>query len=182
MSLVISYQCSVTNIGLIFGQCTVTCDSGIITRQVICVNYHQQINENYCDPEGRPSKEQECNMPPCPAVYHTPKIHEHPSHFPEAGYPPIHHPLDNTNQWNHPSVGGYQWRTGPWGAVRKLCFSILIYLTCVYTFVEMLSQCRVGEMWHYEKYIQFKIWLLCNFNFQILLLNNSHLQISSFEC
>lgn len=144
MSLVISYQCSVTNIGLIFGQCTVTCDSGIITRQVICVNYHQQINENYCDPEGRPSTEQECNMPPCPAVYHTPKIHEHPSHFPEAGYPPIHHPLDNTNQWNHPSVGGYQWRTGPWGAVRKLCFSILIYLTCVYTFVEMLSQCRVG--------------------------------------
>lgn len=131
MSLVISYQCSVTNIGLIFGQCTVTCDSGIITRQVICVNYHQQINENYCDPEGRPSKEQECNMPPCPAVYHTPKIHEHPSHFPEAGYPPIHHPLDNTNQWNHPSVGGYQWRTGPWGAVRKLCFSILSYL-CIY--------------------------------------------------
>uniref|UniRef100_G1NB35 ADAM metallopeptidase with thrombospondin type 1 motif 20 n=1 Tax=Meleagris gallopavo TaxID=9103 RepID=G1NB35_MELGA len=115
------YQCSVTNIGLIFGQCTVTCDSGIITRQVICVNYHQQINENYCDPESRPSKEQECNMPPCSPVYHTPKIHEHPSHFPEAGYPSIHHPLDNMNQWNHPSGGGYQWRTGPWGACSSTC-------------------------------------------------------------
>nr|XP_027312792.1 A disintegrin and metalloproteinase with thrombospondin motifs 20 isoform X5 [Anas platyrhynchos] len=102
--------------------CTVTCDSGTVTRQVICVNYHQQINENYCDPEGRPSKERECNMPPCPPVYHhTPRIHDRPSNFPEIGYLPIHHPQDNTNQWNHPSVGGYQWRTGPWGACSSTC-------------------------------------------------------------
>uniref|UniRef100_A0A663MXA9 ADAM metallopeptidase with thrombospondin type 1 motif 20 n=1 Tax=Athene cunicularia TaxID=194338 RepID=A0A663MXA9_ATHCN len=99
-----------------------TCDSGIVTRQVICVNYHQQINENYCDPEGRPSKEQECNMPPCPPVYHhIPNIHDHPSNFPEIGYLPIHHPQDNINQWNRPSVGGYQWRTGPWGACSSTC-------------------------------------------------------------
>uniref|UniRef100_A0A8B9M7D3 Peptidase M12B domain-containing protein n=1 Tax=Accipiter nisus TaxID=211598 RepID=A0A8B9M7D3_9AVES len=102
--------------------CTVTCDSGIVTRQVICVNYHQQINENYCDPEGRPSKEQECNMPPCPPVYHhIPKMHDHPSHFPETGHLPIHHPQGNINQWNRPSVGGYQWRTGPWGACSSTC-------------------------------------------------------------
>ncbi|XP_014726621.1 PREDICTED: A disintegrin and metalloproteinase with thrombospondin motifs 20 [Sturnus vulgaris] len=102
--------------------CTVTCDSGIVTRQVICVNYHQQINENYCDPESRPPNEQECNMPPCPPVYHhVPKTHDHPSHSPEIGYLPIHPPQDNLNQWNHPSVGGYQWRTGPWGACSSTC-------------------------------------------------------------
>ncbi|XP_043404916.1 A disintegrin and metalloproteinase with thrombospondin motifs 20 isoform X2 [Chelonia mydas] len=105
--------------------CTVTCDNGIATRQVVCVNYHQQIDENYCDPESRPSKEQECNMPPCLPVYrHIPKMHDHPSHFPELDYPPIHrghHPQDNVNQWSHPSVGGNQWRTGPWGACSSTC-------------------------------------------------------------
>ncbi|XP_075786355.1 A disintegrin and metalloproteinase with thrombospondin motifs 20 isoform X3 [Pelodiscus sinensis] len=105
--------------------CTVTCDNGIATRQVVCVNYHQQIDENYCDPESRPSKEQECNMPPCLPVYrHTPKIHDHPSRFPELDYPPIHkgqNPQDNVNQWSHPSVGGNQWRTGPWGACSSTC-------------------------------------------------------------
>uniref|UniRef100_A0A8C3P7I2 ADAM metallopeptidase with thrombospondin type 1 motif 20 n=1 Tax=Chrysemys picta bellii TaxID=8478 RepID=A0A8C3P7I2_CHRPI len=77
--------------------CTVTCDDGITKRQVVCVNYHQQIDENYCDPESRPSNEQECNMPPCLPVYH------------------------NVNQWSHPSVGGNQWRTGPWGACSSTC-------------------------------------------------------------
>lgn len=135
--MVINYQCSVTNFGFIFGQCTVTCGSGIVTRQVICVNYHQQVNENYCDPESRPSKEQECNMPPCPPIYHhIPKTHDHPSHFPEIGYLPVHHPQDNINQWNRPSMGGYQWRTGPWGAVRIYFYYIFICsLTCVLTFL-----------------------------------------------
>lgn len=138
MSLVINYQCSVTNVGLIFGQCTVTCDSGIITRQVVCVNYHQQINENYCDPEGQPPNEQECNMPPCPVVYHrVPKPDDHPSRFPNIGYFPIHHPQDN--------MGGYQWRTGPWGAVRNLFVSTLICsLTCALTFLAMFLQYRFG--------------------------------------
>uniref|UniRef100_A0A8C8RHX3 ADAM metallopeptidase with thrombospondin type 1 motif 20 n=1 Tax=Pelusios castaneus TaxID=367368 RepID=A0A8C8RHX3_9SAUR len=105
--------------------CTVTCDNGIATRQVVCVNYHQQIDENYCDPESRPSEEQECNMPPCLPVYrHIPKMHDHPSHYPELDYPPIHkghNPQDNGNQWSHPSVGGNQWRTGPWGACSSTC-------------------------------------------------------------
>uniref|UniRef100_A0A8D0GRT1 ADAM metallopeptidase with thrombospondin type 1 motif 20 n=1 Tax=Sphenodon punctatus TaxID=8508 RepID=A0A8D0GRT1_SPHPU len=73
--------------------CTVTCGNGVITREVICVNYHQQIDENYCDPEGRPSKEQECNVPPCLPIYrHIPKIHDRS-----------------------------QWRTGPWGACSSTC-------------------------------------------------------------
>ncbi|XP_067420282.1 A disintegrin and metalloproteinase with thrombospondin motifs 20 isoform X3 [Emydura macquarii macquarii] len=105
--------------------CTVTCDNGIATRQVVCVNYHQQIDENYCDPESRPSKEQECNMPPClPDYRHIPKMYDHPSHYPELDYPPIHkghNPQDNVNQWSHPSVGGNQWRTGPWGACSSTC-------------------------------------------------------------
>lgn len=124
MSLVTDVWCCITNIGLIFGQCSVTCDSGIVTRQVVCVHYHQQINENYCDPEGRPAHEQECNMPPCLPVYRQiPKTNYHPRHFPELDYPPLHkghHPQKNINQWSHPSVSGYQWRTGPWGTVSKL--------------------------------------------------------------
>ncbi|KYO47658.1 A disintegrin and metalloproteinase with thrombospondin motifs 4 [Alligator mississippiensis] len=105
--------------------CSVTCDSGIVTRQVVCVHYHQQINENYCDPEGRPAHEQECNMPPCLPVYRQiPKTNYHPRHFPELDYPPLHkghHPQKNINQWSHPSVSGYQWRTGPWGTCSSTC-------------------------------------------------------------
>lgn len=107
------------NVGLIFGQCTVTCGNGIVTRQVVCVNHHQQIDENYCDPEGRPAKEQECNMPSCQPVYR----HEYPGHLIDQDYPSIHkvhHSQDNTR--NLPSPGGNQWRTGPWGAVSKLLF------------------------------------------------------------
>uniref|UniRef100_A0A8D2ISN2 ADAM metallopeptidase with thrombospondin type 1 motif 20 n=1 Tax=Varanus komodoensis TaxID=61221 RepID=A0A8D2ISN2_VARKO len=97
--------------------CTVTCGNGIVTRQVVCVNHHQQIDENYCDPEGQPAKEQECSMPPCQPVYrHALDIHEHPSH---QDYSPIHkvHHLHDT----HHSPQGNQWRTGPWGACSSTC-------------------------------------------------------------
>ncbi|XP_053114058.1 A disintegrin and metalloproteinase with thrombospondin motifs 20 isoform X2 [Hemicordylus capensis] len=104
--------------------CPVTCDNGIVTRQVVCVNHHQQIDENYCDPEGRPAKEQECNMPPCQPVYrHIPDINEHPSHL-DQDFPPIHkvhHSQDNVNPRNHHSARGNQWRTGPWGACSSTC-------------------------------------------------------------
>nr|XP_056702477.1 A disintegrin and metalloproteinase with thrombospondin motifs 20 [Euleptes europaea] len=98
--------------------CTVTCGNGIVTRQVVCVNHHQQIDENYCDPEGRPAKEQECNMPPCRPVYH----HDYPGHLVDQDYPSIHkvqHSQDSAR--NHPSPGGNQWRTGPWGACSSTC-------------------------------------------------------------
>ncbi|XP_034983887.2 A disintegrin and metalloproteinase with thrombospondin motifs 20 isoform X1 [Zootoca vivipara] len=102
--------------------CTVTCGNGIVTRQVVCVNHHQQIDENYCDPEGHPAKEQECNMPPCQPVYHhNPDTREHPNH---QDYPPIHkvhHSHDNVNSRNHHSPQGNQWRTGPWGACSSTC-------------------------------------------------------------
>lgn len=125
-----------------------------MTRQVICVNYHQQINENYCDPEGRPAKEQECSMPSCPPVYrHVAKIHDHPSHFPEVGYLPIHPSRDNLNQWNRPSAGGYQWRTGPWGAVRN--FLEYINLFC-HMCVNISRSVIAVQIWSKEKHIHFK--------------------------
>ncbi|XP_077194718.1 A disintegrin and metalloproteinase with thrombospondin motifs 20 isoform X4 [Paroedura picta] len=98
--------------------CTVTCGNGIVARQVVCVNHHQQIDENYCDPEGRPAKEQECNMPTCQPVYR----HEYPGHLIDQDYPSIHkihHSQDNTR--NLPSPGRNQWRTGPWGACSSTC-------------------------------------------------------------
>uniref|UniRef100_A0A803TLW5 ADAM metallopeptidase with thrombospondin type 1 motif 20 n=1 Tax=Anolis carolinensis TaxID=28377 RepID=A0A803TLW5_ANOCA len=103
--------------------CTVTCGNGIVTREFVCVNHHQQIDENYCDPEGHPAKEQECNMPPCQPVYHRiPDKHEHPNH---QDYPPINkvHPSHgNVNSRNHhSSPQGNQWRTGPWGACSSTC-------------------------------------------------------------
>uniref|UniRef100_A0ACB8FPN3 Uncharacterized protein n=1 Tax=Sphaerodactylus townsendi TaxID=933632 RepID=A0ACB8FPN3_9SAUR len=94
--------------------CTVTCGNGIVTRQVVCVNHHQQIDENYCDPEGRPAKEQECKMPPC--------HHEYPGYLVDQDYPSVlkvQHSQDNAG--NHPSPGGNQWRTGPWGACSSTC-------------------------------------------------------------
>ncbi|XP_054845182.1 A disintegrin and metalloproteinase with thrombospondin motifs 20 [Eublepharis macularius] len=98
--------------------CTVTCGNGIVTRQVVCVNHHQQIDENYCDPEGRPAKEQECNMPSCQPVYGP----EYPSHSVDQDYPSVHkvqHSQDSAR--NHLSAGGNQWRTGPWGACSSTC-------------------------------------------------------------
>ncbi|KAM6437992.1 A disintegrin and metalloproteinase with thrombospondin motifs 20 [Liasis olivaceus] len=102
--------------------CTVTCGNGIVTRQVVCVNHHQQIDENYCDPEGHPAKEQECNMPPCQPVYHyNPDLHEGPSHQDYSPTEKVHHSQDHVNSKNHHSPSGNQWRTGPWGACSSSC-------------------------------------------------------------
>ncbi|KAH0616617.1 hypothetical protein JD844_027870 [Phrynosoma platyrhinos] len=90
------------------GLCTVTCGNGIVTREVVCVNHHQQIDENYCDPEGHPAKEQECNMPPCQPDYrHILDIHEHPSH---QDYPPIHNVDPSHGNCSSSCAGGFHHR------------------------------------------------------------------------
>uniref|UniRef100_A0A8P0PCS8 ADAM metallopeptidase with thrombospondin type 1 motif 20 n=1 Tax=Canis lupus familiaris TaxID=9615 RepID=A0A8P0PCS8_CANLF len=101
--------------------CSASCGHGKTTRQVLCINYHQPINENYCDPAVRPLIEQECNLAACPPMYsHFPSSSEQPSHFPGRNFPLTHKPEDNQNQGVYPSIRGNQWRTGPWGSVSCL--------------------------------------------------------------
>ncbi|XP_019508609.1 PREDICTED: A disintegrin and metalloproteinase with thrombospondin motifs 20, partial [Hipposideros armiger] len=102
--------------------CSASCGHGKTTRQVLCIKYHQPINENYCDPEVRPSIEQECNVAACPLTYSNfPSSSEQPNRFPGRNFPLTHKPEDNQNQGVHPSIRGNQWRTGPWGSCSSSC-------------------------------------------------------------
>uniref|UniRef100_A0A8C5W708 ADAM metallopeptidase with thrombospondin type 1 motif 20 n=1 Tax=Leptobrachium leishanense TaxID=445787 RepID=A0A8C5W708_9ANUR len=104
--------------------CPVTCGSGRIIRQVICVHYHERIEDTSCDPENRPSKEQECNMAPCKAYNHYDDNRDYPVRVPQPENNPTYREYDepiNDNQRNKPSTYGTQWRTGPWGACSSTC-------------------------------------------------------------
>ncbi|XP_041966432.1 A disintegrin and metalloproteinase with thrombospondin motifs 20-like [Alosa sapidissima] len=93
--------------------CSVTCGVGQSTRQVVCSNYHQQVDESFCHPEERPSTEQECAASPCPSAYQ-PRSNNPPYSPHDPGYHPGH------SAWNVPSAAN-QWRTGPWGACSSTC-------------------------------------------------------------
>ncbi|MEQ2163482.1 hypothetical protein GOODEAATRI_030575, partial [Goodea atripinnis] len=95
--------------------CSVTCGIGRATRQVVCSNYHQPVDQSFCNPDERPSAEQECNTAPCPSVYNRQHIYEQPYGYPQD---PGHHP--GHSSWNVPSADN-QWRTGPWGACSSTC-------------------------------------------------------------
>ncbi|MGH0146091.1 UNVERIFIED_CONTAM: hypothetical protein FKN15_035149 [Acipenser sinensis] len=104
--------------------CSVTCGLGGSTRQVVCSNYHHQIDEGLCDPDDRPPSEQECIAAPCPSLYHLFPSNQ-PAHFPSVDYqrPHLDHPPQDSashNNWNVPSADN-QWRTGPWGACSSTC-------------------------------------------------------------
>ncbi|XP_064200825.1 A disintegrin and metalloproteinase with thrombospondin motifs 20 isoform X1 [Anguilla rostrata] len=95
--------------------CSVTCGRGRYTRQVMCSNYHQPVDEGFCDPDKRPEMEQECGAPPCS------RYRLRPNDQPHADYPSNHpgnHP--GHSSWNVPSAE-HQWRTGPWGACSSTC-------------------------------------------------------------
>lgn len=94
-----------------FPQCSVTCGVGRATRQVVCSNYPQPVDQSFCDPDERPVTEQECTAAPCPSVYHRQRINDQPYEYPQD---PGRHP--GHSSWNVPSADN-QWRTGPWGAV-----------------------------------------------------------------
>uniref|UniRef100_H3B3P8 ADAM metallopeptidase with thrombospondin type 1 motif 20 n=1 Tax=Latimeria chalumnae TaxID=7897 RepID=H3B3P8_LATCH len=108
-----------------WSSCSITCGEGRVTRQVICTNYHHHIDENLCDPEDRPTQEQECSMPRCPSTYNRfPTNQDSIAHFPQLDYPQPHidrSQQDSAKHWNIPSSGGSQWRTGPWGACSSTC-------------------------------------------------------------
>ncbi|XP_046889139.1 A disintegrin and metalloproteinase with thrombospondin motifs 20 [Hypomesus transpacificus] len=94
--------------------CSVSCGIGRATRQVMCSNYHRQVEESLCNQDDKPTTEQECTAAPCPSIYH-----QRPNDQP-YGYPhdPGHHP--GHSSWNVPSADN-QWRTGPWGACSSTC-------------------------------------------------------------
>ncbi|XP_072291726.1 A disintegrin and metalloproteinase with thrombospondin motifs 20 isoform X1 [Eucyclogobius newberryi] len=94
--------------------CSVTCGTGKTSRQVVCSNYHRPVDQSLCDPDEKPSSEQDCTAAPCPSVYQRQRIDQ------PDGYPhdPGRHP--GHNSWNVPSADN-QWRTGPWGACSSTC-------------------------------------------------------------
>uniref|UniRef100_A0A3P9BN74 ADAM metallopeptidase with thrombospondin type 1 motif 20 n=1 Tax=Maylandia zebra TaxID=106582 RepID=A0A3P9BN74_9CICH len=95
--------------------CSVTCGVGRATRQVVCSNYPQPVDQSFCDPDERPVTEQECTAAPCPSVYHRQRINDQPYEYPQD---PGRHP--GHSSWNVPSADN-QWRTGPWGACSSTC-------------------------------------------------------------
>ncbi|XP_054631701.1 A disintegrin and metalloproteinase with thrombospondin motifs 20-like isoform X1 [Dunckerocampus dactyliophorus] len=94
--------------------CSVTCGAGRSTRQVLCSNYHQPVDQSFCDPDERPATEQECSAAPC-SVSRRLRINDQPYGYPKD---PGRHP--GHNSWNVPSTDN-QWRTGPWGACSSTC-------------------------------------------------------------
>lgn len=91
-------------------QCSVTCGQGKTTRQVLCVINDQEVNASECDPDDRPTTEQDCAMSQCPS--RSSDSRSLPS-SPNAG-----------GRNNLPRSQSHQWRTGPWGAVRHFIVHI----------------------------------------------------------
>ncbi|KAI5093665.1 A disintegrin and metalloproteinase with thrombospondin motifs 9 [Silurus meridionalis] len=97
-------------------QCSVSCGQGKATRQVLCVNFSDQmVDESECDSDDRPATEQECAMPQCPSQ---PSDH--------AVFPPNQDgrkkaaPTSRADRIRsaRPQT---QWRFGPWGACSSTC-------------------------------------------------------------
>lgn len=97
-------------------QCSVSCGQGKTTRQVLCVNFSDQIVDVVeCDADDRPATEQECAMSQCSALRSS---DSRPFPSPSGGV------RNNLPTAADGRSGGrtqaHQWRTGPWGAVNFL--------------------------------------------------------------
>uniref|UniRef100_A0A6Q2YCM6 ADAM metallopeptidase with thrombospondin type 1 motif, 9 n=1 Tax=Esox lucius TaxID=8010 RepID=A0A6Q2YCM6_ESOLU len=94
--------------------CSVSCGQGKTTRQIVCVNFSDQmVDAVECDPDDRPATEQECAMSQCPAARSS-----DPRPFPP--------PSGSVRSNGGDGRGGernqaHQWRTGPWGACSSTC-------------------------------------------------------------
>lgn len=94
-------------------QCSVSCGQGKTKRQVVCVNFNDQVAEtSECDTDDRPATEQECAMPQCPSR-HSDNVGISPNPDSRKKFIPTGRADRNRadRHWSH------QWRTGPWGAV-----------------------------------------------------------------
>ncbi|KAK3558847.1 hypothetical protein QTP86_028719, partial [Hemibagrus guttatus] len=93
--------------------CSVSCGVGHAKRQVVCMNYNQQVDESFCHLDEKPSSEQECAAAPCHSAYQL-----WPNNQPYFPPDPRSHP--GHSSWNVPSAD-HQWRTGPWGSCSSTC-------------------------------------------------------------
>uniref|UniRef100_A0A3B3BTR9 ADAM metallopeptidase with thrombospondin type 1 motif, 9 n=1 Tax=Oryzias melastigma TaxID=30732 RepID=A0A3B3BTR9_ORYME len=86
--------------------CSVTCGQGKTTRQVLCVDFNEQeVNASECDPDDRPTTEQDCAMSQCPSRSSEPRSL----------------PSSPNARSSLPHSQSHQWRTGPWGACSSTC-------------------------------------------------------------
>uniref|UniRef100_A0A3B4VJ60 ADAM metallopeptidase with thrombospondin type 1 motif 9 n=1 Tax=Seriola dumerili TaxID=41447 RepID=A0A3B4VJ60_SERDU len=87
--------------------CSVTCGQGKTTRQVLCVISDQEVNASECDPDDRPTTEQDCAMSQCPSR--------------SSESRPLPSSPNASARNNLPRSQSHQWRTGPWGACSSTC-------------------------------------------------------------
>ncbi|KAM4588255.1 A disintegrin and metalloproteinase with thrombospondin motifs 9 isoform 1-T1 [Odontesthes bonariensis] len=88
--------------------CSVTCGQGKTTRQVLCVNFSdQEVSASECDPDDRPTSEQDCTMSQCPSR--------------SSESRPLPSSPNTSIRNNLPRSQPHQWRTGPWGACSSTC-------------------------------------------------------------
>uniref|UniRef100_A0A8C0IDD0 ADAM metallopeptidase with thrombospondin type 1 motif 9 n=1 Tax=Bubo bubo TaxID=30461 RepID=A0A8C0IDD0_BUBBB len=117
-------MCTVTPCGqwkaLEWSSCSVTCGQGKATRQVICINYSDQlVDRSECDPDDLPATEQDCSMSPCHPNSHDYGRPIHPFLYPDHRLKL--HPGGSPNRNRAHIPGGNQWRIGPWGACSSTC-------------------------------------------------------------
>ncbi|XP_032997191.1 A disintegrin and metalloproteinase with thrombospondin motifs 9 isoform X4 [Lacerta agilis] len=118
--------CTVTPCGqwkaMEWSQCSVTCGQGKVTRQVVCIDYSDQmVDRSECDAEDVPATEQDCSMPSCQQI--SPEYNRPIPSFPYPDYRQKNSQGGsvNRNQGRGHVHGGNQWRTGPWGACSVSC-------------------------------------------------------------
>ncbi|XP_028575324.2 A disintegrin and metalloproteinase with thrombospondin motifs 9 isoform X4 [Podarcis muralis] len=118
--------CSVTPCGqwkaMEWSPCSVTCGQGKVTRQVVCIDYSDQmVDRSECDAEDVPATEQDCSMPSCQQI--SPEYNRPIPSFPYPDYRQKNNQGGsvNRNQGRAHVHGGNQWRTGPWGACSVSC-------------------------------------------------------------
>ncbi|OXB78730.1 UNVERIFIED_CONTAM: hypothetical protein H355_002695 [Colinus virginianus] len=117
-------MCTVTPCGqwkaLEWSSCSVTCGQGKATRQVICIDYSDQlVDRSECDPDDLPATEQDCSMSPCHPNSHDYGRPIHPFLYPDHRLKL--HPGGSPNRNRAHIPGGNQWRIGPWGACSSTC-------------------------------------------------------------
>uniref|UniRef100_A0A8C6YVF9 ADAM metallopeptidase with thrombospondin type 1 motif 9 n=1 Tax=Nothoprocta perdicaria TaxID=30464 RepID=A0A8C6YVF9_NOTPE len=100
--------------------CSVTCGQGKATRQVICINYSDQlVDRSECDADDLPATEQDCSVSPCHPNSHDYGRPIHPFLYPDHRLKLQPGGSANRNRAHVP--GGNQWRIGPWGACSSTC-------------------------------------------------------------